>query len=271
MITNAHNIWDFIGSVSEKTCVINCHPVTYAQAKCAVVCFDLVEFLDAIIDTTPVLKGINLHWSRLGFSKYVKCKKIDHTLLGCSVGGNIFSGRSPYRMLLDMDKSRLAAIYVKHSALVAHSVTFGEVSWVKIASRSLFPLFSVHSSLVNSGFFSKMKPTLSVMIDIEKKFAVLESSLTSLTGQIDKLAKRLDSFMLAVFQPSPKLGDIVIEESSSRTTGGKTAVNLKSFVSLEVKRLKNMLKKLSALVLNLTARFNGSILADGAFPKPFSQ
>ncbi|KAG9298020.1 hypothetical protein G9A89_018848 [Geosiphon pyriformis] len=80
--------------------------------------------------------------------------------------------------------------------------------------------------------------------------------------------------MLAVSQSSPgcqlsvtpllqnQVGDIVMRESSSGTTDDKTVGNLDFSVSSEVKRLENMLKKLSALVLSLTARFDGSILAE---------
>ncbi|KAG9295973.1 hypothetical protein G9A89_011825 [Geosiphon pyriformis] len=119
-----------------------------------------------------------------------------------------------------------------------------------------------------------MKPTLPNTKDIEKKFDVLKSSLVSLVKQISELAKRLESFMLVVSQPSSRcqllvippsqnqMGNIVIKESSGETTGGKTAVNLDFSVSSKVKRLKNMLEKLSALVLSLIARFDGSILAE---------
>ncbi|KAG9302889.1 hypothetical protein G9A89_022305 [Geosiphon pyriformis] len=174
MRTNAHNIWDFIGSIGEKTCVINHHPITYAWARCAVICFNSAEFLDTAMNTTLVLRDMNLHWSCLGFSKCAKCGKIKHMSLGCSVSKNLSSGRSSYRTLLDIDKSRLATIYAKCSALIACPVTF------------------------------EIKPTLPVMIDIEKRFAVLESSLTSLMKQISELVKKLDLLVPAVFQPSPE-------------------------------------------------------------------
>ncbi|KAG9288752.1 hypothetical protein G9A89_023049 [Geosiphon pyriformis] len=243
------------------TCVINCHLVTYFHVRCAVVCFETAKSLNAIIETTPVLRNVNLYWFHLGFSKYAKCEKI----------------------LSDLDKSRLATIYVKHLASVAYSVTFGGMSWAKIAGESSFLPLSVHSNLVNSGSSSEMKPTLPVMVDIEKKFAIFESSLTSLAGQISELAKRLDSLMSAVLQPSSGcqllmtppsqnlVGNIVMEERLGGTTGGETAAKLVSSVSPKVKRLETMLEGLSASVLSLTARFNGSILAGSAFPNPSSQ
>ncbi|KAG9304553.1 hypothetical protein G9A89_020117 [Geosiphon pyriformis] len=255
---NAHNIWDFIGLVSEKTCVIDYYPITYAQTRCVVVCFKLAKFLDAVIDTTLVLKDVNLCWSCLSFSKCAKCEKIGHTLLDS---------------LSDIDKSRLAIIYAKHLAFIAYP----------IAGGSLFSSLFMHNNLVNSGSSLKIKPILFVTIDIEKKFAVLESSLISLMGQISKLAKKLDLFMPTVSQSNlrcqlpvtPSLqnqvGNVVMGESSSATTGGETTANLDFFASPKMKRLENMLEGLSALVLSLIAKFNGSILAGSAFSKLSSQ
>ncbi|KAG9285356.1 hypothetical protein G9A89_010831 [Geosiphon pyriformis] len=193
---------------------------------------NMSEFLNVVMDTTPVLRDMNLHWSCLGFSKCAKYKKMCHMLLGYSVSGNLSSKKSSHRALLDIDKSRLATIYAKCLAPVAHFVIF-----------------------VNSGFSLEMKPTLPNTKNIEKKFAVLKSGLVSLTEQINELAKRLNSFMLAV-------DNLVIEESLDKTTGGETAANLDSSTFSKVKRLENMLKGLSALVLSLTTRFDSSILAE---------
>ncbi|KAG9286715.1 hypothetical protein G9A89_012265 [Geosiphon pyriformis] len=198
------------------------------------------------MNTTPVLRGINLHWSCLSFSKCAKYKNMSHISLGCFIDENISSGRSPCKMFLDIDKSRLATIYVKCLAPVAHFVTFGKVPWAKIADRSSFPFFSEHSSLVDSGSFSEIKSILSVMIDIKKRFAVLKSSFTSLMEQISELAKRLDLLVLAISH------DVVMRKGSGGTTGGKTAANLESSVFSEVKRLENMLEELSVSVLSLT-------------------
>ncbi|KAG9296571.1 hypothetical protein G9A89_015163 [Geosiphon pyriformis] len=40
--------------VGGKTCVINCYPVIYTWARCVIVCFDSVAFLDVIIGTTLI-------------------------------------------------------------------------------------------------------------------------------------------------------------------------------------------------------------------------
>ncbi|KAG9307482.1 hypothetical protein G9A89_017312 [Geosiphon pyriformis] len=89
-------LWDdFIGSVSEKTCAINYHPVTYAWARYAVVCFELTESLDVVMDTTPVLRDVNLCWFYLSSSKCAKYGKLGHMLLSCSDQvGNVVMGKS---------------------------------------------------------------------------------------------------------------------------------------------------------------------------------
>ncbi|KAG9296344.1 hypothetical protein G9A89_014936 [Geosiphon pyriformis] len=219
--------------------------------------------------TTSVLRGGNIHWSLLGFSKCAKYEKLGHTSLGCAVNGNISSGKHPRRLFSDLDKSRLATIYAKYSAPITHPVTFGGIFWAKIADRNVFPPLSVQKVLVNPGSSSEIKPTIHNTSDVEKRFAVLESSLANLAGQIDKLAKRLNSFMSAVFQPSPRcqlpvtllsqnqVGDVVMRESLDKATSGKTVMTLNSSASTKVKRLKSMLEELSALVLSLTVFTSG--------------
>ncbi|KAG9296357.1 hypothetical protein G9A89_014949 [Geosiphon pyriformis] len=174
------NIMNFIGSVGGKTCVINYHPITYARTRCAVICFDSAESLDAIVGTMPVLRGANLCWSCLILAKYAKCEKLGHTSLGCAVGGRVFSGLSSHRVLLNTDKSRLAAIYTKQSALVARPVSFSGLSWAKVANGSSFPSLSERNASVKFGSFSEMEPFLPVSMKVNDRFAALERSLASL-------------------------------------------------------------------------------------------
>ncbi|KAG9306305.1 hypothetical protein G9A89_018188 [Geosiphon pyriformis] len=279
----AYDIWNYIGSVSGKTYTINHHSIIYAQARYAVVCFESANFLNAVMRTNPVLRGVNMYWSLLGFSKCVEYGKIGHTSLGCTVGENLSSGKPSRRPFSDIDKSRLATIYAKCLAPIARSVAFGGIFWVKIAGGNVFLPLSVQKVLVNFGSSLEMKPTLSDMSDVEKRFAVLKSSLASLVGQIGELAKRLDSFMLTVFQPSPgcqllvtsssqdRVGNIVMKEDLGEATSGKTATTLDFSASPKVKRLENMLEGLFASVLSLTARFESSVLAGSVFSKPPSQ
>ncbi|KAG9300372.1 hypothetical protein G9A89_009996 [Geosiphon pyriformis] len=241
----------YIGSVGEKTCAIDCYSVMYAQTRCVVVCFDLADSLNAVMGTTPVLRDVNMCWSLLGFSKCAKCGKLGHTFLGCAVGENISFGKHPCRPFSDLDKSRLATNYAKRLALIIRFVIFSGVSWAKITGGNVFPPFFVRKVLVNPGFSSEMKPTIHDTSDIEKRFAVLESSLASLVGQIDELAKRLNSFMLA-----DQVGDVVMGKGLGKATNGETVTTLNSSASTEVKRLKSMLEGLSVSVLSLIARFD---------------
>ncbi|KAG9290065.1 hypothetical protein G9A89_010371 [Geosiphon pyriformis] len=165
-----------------------------------------------------------------------------HTSLNCSVDGNFSPGKSPHKALLDVNKSRLAAIYSKHLA--------------KIAGGSLFPLFLVKNDTFNPGFSSEMKSTLLVTFDIEKKFAVLESSLTNLMGQISELAKRLDLLV-----PVNQVGNIMMEEGLSVVTSSKAVVLLKLFFSPDMVKFENMLEGLSTSVLSLLVCLDGLVLA----------
>ncbi|KAG9307036.1 hypothetical protein G9A89_003087 [Geosiphon pyriformis] len=202
--TNTHDIWDFIGFMDGKTCAIDYYSVTYTQTRCAVVCFDSAESLDAVIETTLVLRSITLHWSYLGYSKCTKCEKMDHISLGCSVNRTFSSGKAFCKALSDVDKSKLASIYVKHLALIACSVAFGGVFWVKVASSFSFSLLFVYNNLAHSGSFSEVKPPLSVSVELNDRFAALEHSLASLTECVDKLAKSLDAPGPIISQLSPR-------------------------------------------------------------------
>ncbi|KAG9288977.1 hypothetical protein G9A89_015526 [Geosiphon pyriformis] len=205
-----------------KICAINHYPVTYAQARCVIVCFKSAELLNAIMKTTLVLK--------------------------------VFS---------DADKSRLAAIYFKCLALVAHCVFFRGLSWTQIAGRSFFSPFLVCNILVKFGFFLEMKSTSLITKSIDNKFTILEHGLASFVKQINELVKRLESLVPAVFQSSPEsqllvtlslqnqVGNIVIEKGLSKATSGKTTVILDFLLSFKIVKLENMFKDLSTSVFSL--------------------
>ncbi|KAG9292756.1 hypothetical protein G9A89_001286 [Geosiphon pyriformis] len=233
--------------MGEKTCVIDHHPVTYAWARCATVCFDLAESLDAIMGTMSVLKGAHLCWSYLSSAVCAKCGKFGHSSLGC----------------------------IQHLTPIARPVSFGSVLWAKIVGGFSFYPFLVQNVSLNDSSSLEMKSTLPVVSDLEKRFAVLESSIVNLIKQIDKLNKRLDSFVLVVSQSNPGcqllVGDVVMEEGLDEATCGNIAVILVSSALSKVKRLESMLEELSASVLSLMARFDGSILASDALPKSLSQ
>ncbi|KAG9303175.1 hypothetical protein G9A89_001791 [Geosiphon pyriformis] len=236
MGTNAHDIWDFIGSVDGRTCT-----------RCTIVCFDSVASINAVMKTTPVLKGANLRWAHMGSAKYAKCGNLGHTSLGCSVGGKSSPGRLACRILSEDDKSRLASIYVRRSVSISHPVSFA-----------------------SSGSSSGIKPPPSVSVELNYRFATLERNLASLTEHMDKLAKRLDSLGPMVSQPSPGCQplvtpssqnqgvDIVMSEGSGVATGGEAIAKVVVFDPSVVSKMEETLRNLSVTVMGLSAKINNA-------------
>ncbi|KAG9286015.1 hypothetical protein G9A89_022691 [Geosiphon pyriformis] len=266
MGTTAHDIWDFVRSVGGKTCIIDHHSVTYAWARCAVVCFDSAESLDAAVGTTPVLRNTNLRRSHLISAKCAKCEKLGHTSLGCAVGGKLSSGGSLRRVFSNTNKSRLATIYAKRSAPVACPVSFGGLSWAKIARGCFSPPLFGQNVVVNNGSSSKMKLSQPVAMEVNDRFAALERSLTSLAEQVGKLAKRLDALGPMIPQPSPGCQplvtpssqnqgvDVVMSESSGVFTSGGNVAGVVSFDVSSVSKLKDGIKYLMETVLGFSAK-----------------
>ncbi|KAG9284710.1 hypothetical protein G9A89_002595 [Geosiphon pyriformis] len=265
MGTNAHDIWDFIRSVGGKTCIIDRLSVTY-WARCAVVCFDSAESLDAAVGTTPVLRNTNLRWSCLISAKCAKCEKLGHMSLGCAVGGKLSSSSSLRRVFSDTDKSRLATIYAKRSAPVAHPVSFGGLSWAKVACESFLLPLSGQNVVVTNGSSSEIKPSQPVTMEVNDRFAALECSLASLAEQVGKLVKRLDAFGPTVSQSSPgcqplitsslqdQEADVVMSEGLNVSTSGENVAGAVSFDMSSVSKLENSIKCLMETVLGLSAK-----------------
>ncbi|KAG9291007.1 hypothetical protein G9A89_012879 [Geosiphon pyriformis] len=217
---------DFIGAINEKTCIINHYLITYTQTRCTVICFDSAESLNAIIKTILVLRDVNLCWSYLVLAECTKYEKSGHMSISCAVGGKVSFGVPLHKVLLDMDKSRLAAIYAKCLALVACPV--------KVAGRSSFYLLSSHSVLAKIGSFLEMKLFLLVMIKVNNRFATLEHSLASLVEQVK--------------------ADVVMNEDSGVFTSDKTVVGMMLFNISSVSKLKDSMKCLMETVLGLSAK-----------------
>ncbi|KAG9298408.1 hypothetical protein G9A89_000407 [Geosiphon pyriformis] len=250
--TTAHNIWDFIGSVGEKTCFIDCHPVTYVRARCAVVCFDSAESLKAIMETTPVLRA-PIYAGLVLFQPSVP-----------SMGNQAI---------------RYWAICLcVESSPVARSVSFGGLSWTKVASGSSFPPLFGRNALVKSGFSSELVPFLLVSMEVNDRFTALERSLTSLAEQVGKLAKRLDALGPTVSQPSSGCqplvtlssqnqgADIVISEGSGAATSGEIVVEAVSFDVSLVSKLEDSMKCLMETVLGLSAKVDSFGLKEKICP-----
>ncbi|KAG9304925.1 hypothetical protein G9A89_003093 [Geosiphon pyriformis] len=279
MGTNAYDIWDFVGSVGGKTCVINRHLVIYVQVRCAVVCFNSIALINVVMETIPVLKGANLCWSYLSSVKYNKCGNLDHILLSCSVGENVFSGSPTYRLLSDDNKSRLASIYARCSALISHPVSFGGVSWANIVGRFLFSPLPVCNGSTASGSSSEIKPIPVVSMELNDRFATLKHSFASLAECVDKLAMRLNLFRPTVSQLNPGCQslvtsslqnqgvDIVMSKSSGVATGSKAIAKVTVFNPLVISKMKKTLNNFSIMVMGFSAKINNADLVPAIINK----
>ncbi|KAG9294180.1 hypothetical protein G9A89_021539 [Geosiphon pyriformis] len=201
--TNAHDLWDFIGSVGGKTCVIKHNSVNYTWVYCTTVCFESKSNLNQALANTLVIKDVSLHWSCLFAALCSSCNSLGYTSRNCKSADNWF---------------RLAKIYERKSASVFHLLAFGGKTWASVL-----------------GFIRNGKFLPPVVNDLKKHLVSIKSSLVSLIEQIGKLAKRLKSFMPAVSQSSPgcqllvtspsqnQEEDMVMGVDSSDATSDKTA------------------------------------------------
>ncbi|KAG9299403.1 hypothetical protein G9A89_014052 [Geosiphon pyriformis] len=219
----AHNIWDFIVLVDGRTCIIDRHLVTYARAKCAVVCFDFAESLDAIVGTTPVLRSTNLRWSCLVSAKCAKCKKSGHTSLGCE-------------------------------AKVASESSFHPLSEQNVSVKSGSSLKMESSLLVSmevNDRFATLKRSLASLVEQVGKLAKRLDALGPIVSQPSPRCQPL------VTPSSQNQGaDIVISESSGAATSGEIVVGAVSFDVSVMSKLEDSMKCLMETVLGLLAKVN---------------
>ncbi|KAG9295283.1 hypothetical protein G9A89_021214 [Geosiphon pyriformis] len=262
--TTTHDLWDFIGSVGEKTCFIDCNSVSYSRAHCATVCFDSELDLVGAMTATPVIKSVNLHWSHLSQALCAVCIDFGHTSLNCQSIKDAMAPDSRKTLLLAQDQIRLAKIYVKKSALISHPLAFSGKTWASVVGTP-----SVHASHSAGMFFgfNKIGELLPLVVDnLELHLVGIESSLVSFVEQISKLAKRLESLVLANQEE-----DIVMGLSLGEATSDKIVPIVDSTASPHVVKLEKMLNGLSKSVLSLSVCFNSLALAGDATSLTSSQ
>ncbi|KAG9289722.1 hypothetical protein G9A89_014457 [Geosiphon pyriformis] len=247
--TNAHDLWDFLDLVGEKTCVIDCNSVNYTRACYTFVGFGSEDVLLQTMTNMPIIKGVHLYWLHLFTALCSSCNSLGHMSLVCKSDGVSLGPKSKKAPLLAQDQFRLAKIYEKKSVPIFRLLAFGSKTWTSVVgSPPLGTSCGYDSQLGSIGIGKSLPP---VVNNLEKH----------------ELAKRLDLFVLAVFQPSPRcqllMDDIVMGEGSGKATYGKTAM----LVNLS---LKTILEGLSASVLSLSACFDGLVLA-GSMNNPAKQ
>ncbi|KAG9286905.1 hypothetical protein G9A89_012455 [Geosiphon pyriformis] len=268
MGTTAHNLWDFIGSVSRKTCVIDHNSVSYSCAHCATVCFgSRFDLVDAIK-------------SYLSLVLCLVCKYSGHTSLICVLVKDDSTLKKKKALFFMHDRARLANIYAKKSVPISHPLSFGGKTWTSVVGASSNVSFHQVSSF-GSIEHSKLLP--SVVNDLERQLIGIKNNFISLVEQIVELAKRLDSLMLTVSQSSSECQllvtslsqnqeeDIVMGANLGEATSDKTAAFKDFSVSSHVIKLENMLEDFFRSVLSLFAHFDSLALAGDAFFLPISQ
>ncbi|KAG9300265.1 hypothetical protein G9A89_011338 [Geosiphon pyriformis] len=107
--TNAHDLWDFIGLVSEKTCVIKCNSVNYTQTHCTTVCFEFESNLNQALANTPVIKGSAPVSCPLAFGEKTWALVVGSILSGTSFGynsqlGSIENSKPFFPVVNDLEK-----------------------------------------------------------------------------------------------------------------------------------------------------------------------
>ncbi|KAG9285564.1 hypothetical protein G9A89_006552 [Geosiphon pyriformis] len=135
--TNTHDLWDFIGLVGGKTCVIEHNSVNYTWAYCTTVCFESENNLNWALANTLVINDVRFHWLCLFAVLCSSCNFLGHTSRnligsipsGTSLGynsqlGSIRNGKPLPPVVNDLEK-RLVSI---KSSLVSLTEQIGELA-----------------------------------------------------------------------------------------------------------------------------------------------
>ncbi|KAG9299735.1 hypothetical protein G9A89_013095 [Geosiphon pyriformis] len=255
---NAYDLWDFVGLVGGETYVIDCNPVSYAHAHCAIVCFGSESDLVSVMAATPVIKGIGFRWSYLFLALCSVCGLPGHTSFNCvsvKIGSTL--------------RSRKALFSAQNqSAPISCLLAFSDKTWASVVGAP--SVCSSHGAGLLLGSDNVSKPLPSVVDDLEKHLVNIESGLISLVGQIGELAKRLESLMLANQGKDIVMG-VGSDESTCDETAAATYIAKDSSVFPHVVKLENMLEGLAASVLSLSAYFDGLALVADTLPQLPSQ
>ncbi|KAG9301332.1 hypothetical protein G9A89_018004 [Geosiphon pyriformis] len=202
--TNAHDFSSLLESYGGKTCYISHNPSSYVRNRCAVICFGDEASKLAAIGTVPVFRNVSLHWAGLSLASCARCKQFGHVSVNCSLGE--YSGVRGKKVVSEQDRVRLAEIYKRKSAPVAHPVSFGGKTWAQVAGRSLSRVVSSGApgvSLVSGLKAFSMDSSSSGAADLGGRLAVLEHSVEILTDQVLLILKKLSFVDLVPLALSP--------------------------------------------------------------------
>ncbi|KAG9290647.1 hypothetical protein G9A89_011610 [Geosiphon pyriformis] len=248
-----HDLSDLLEAYDGKTCFIGCNPNLYVHNRCAIVCFVDKTFKLAAIGSTPVFKGVNLHWASFFLACCAYCKQFGYISTECSLGEN-------------------SGVCGKQMAPIICPVFFGEKTWVQVASGLFFCV--VLSDFFGTGSFLGTKPVSLVsnslgnsclVLVIMKKLSFVElvslasklhvSLLVVLASVMSNLNSEMALNNTLAFSPPPFLGvvaDSVTDLSSSSSKVLTTKVDKLEFkiVALEM-LVEYVLEKLNCLCSGL--------------------
>ncbi|KAG9301761.1 hypothetical protein G9A89_003308 [Geosiphon pyriformis] len=197
----AYDLSGLLESYGGKTCFIGCNSSLYVHNRYVIVCFVDEVSKVAAIGSTPVFKGVNLHWAGLFLAHCARCKQFGHISNAYSVGEN--SRIREKRVVTDQDWVCLMSIYKRKQAPIVHPVSFGGKTWAQVAGGfSSCVAFLVHhsASLLLVAKTSLFSSAPSDNHDLYGHLVSLECFLELLANQVSGILKKLDSVKLVLLQ-----------------------------------------------------------------------
>ncbi|KAG9295213.1 hypothetical protein G9A89_006194 [Geosiphon pyriformis] len=146
----------------------------------------------AAIGSTPVFKGVNLHWTGLSLVCCARCKQFGHISVNCAVDENP-GGHSKW-MVIFQNCVHLANIYKKKQVPIAYSVSFGDKTWAQIAGG--FSSYVILSDFFGPGLSLGVKLIPMVFNPLSDSclvdyLAFLDHFLKLLVNQVPVIMKKL--------------------------------------------------------------------------------
>ncbi|KAG9301930.1 hypothetical protein G9A89_020974 [Geosiphon pyriformis] len=237
--TNAYDLSSLLESYGGKTCYIGCNPSSYVCDRCAVICFGDEASKLAAIGTVPVFRNVSLHWAGLSLASCACCKQFGHVSVNCSLGE--YSGVRGRRVVSEQDRVRLAGIYKRKLAPVAHPVSFGGKTWAQVAGHSPSRVVSLGApdvSLVSGSKAFSMDSSSSGAADLGGCLAVLKRSMEILAYQVSLILKKLSFIDLVPLAPSPSALPLV--SSTAVVSDMDSGLDLDSMLLLSVSSSSNV-------------------------------
>ncbi|KAG9306668.1 hypothetical protein G9A89_004215 [Geosiphon pyriformis] len=190
--TTTHDLSGLVEAYDEKTCFIGRNPTSYVCDRCAVISFESEASKLAAIGSVLVFKGVSLHWANFSLACCAVCKQFGHVSDVCSMSEN--SGACSKWVVTFQDRVRLANVYRRKQALIAHPVSFGGKTWVQVASGTLSCVVPSSSFAIGASFgagSALVESSPSDIFGLCNRVASLERSLELLTDQVSAIVKKL--------------------------------------------------------------------------------